>query len=152
MDNKQKLISEIAVCFSRVHNKLNRLEKKTVVFEKNEKLYAAELHAIAAIGNNWGNTVSGLCNFFGTTKGAVSQIISKLEAKNLIRKERNRDNGKEIIISLTDKGLNIFHNHENLHKHMDKEFLNYLEVTSNEKINDFIQFLCQIERYVDHFK
>ena len=39
-----------------------------------------------------------------------------------------------------------------VHKRMDMEILNYLETTPNEKIDDFIKFLCHIEKYIDHFR
>jgi DNA-binding MarR family transcriptional regulator len=151
MDNKQQRISKLSVSFSRVHNKLNRLERKAADFGMNEKLYAAELHTIAAIGNKKGHTVSDLCDLFGTTKGAVSQIISKLEQKHFVCKERSKVNAKEILISLTKKGWNIFNNHENLHKKMDKELIKYLETVPEEKIDEFIQFLSHLEQYIDHF-
>jgi DNA-binding MarR family transcriptional regulator len=151
MINKKHLISEIAVCFSRVHNKLNKLEKQPASFGKREMLYAAELHAIEAIGKKRGTTVSELCDLFGTTKGAVSQTISKLEKKHYVYKERNKENGKEINISLTDKGWNIFNNHQSYHDRMDKGLLDYLEIVPKEKIADFIELLSHIEKYIDDF-
>ena len=151
MKNKEQYISELSICFSRVHNKLSRLEKKTIDFGVNGRIYAAELHAIAAIGNKRGNTVSALCDLFGNTKGAVSQIISKLEKKKFVCKQRSKDNPKEIKLSLTEKGWQVFNDHENLHSRLDTEFLKYLETVPEEKFEDFIKFLFQIEKYIDHF-
>ncbi len=149
--SKTQLISEMSILFSKVHNKLNNLEKRTIDFGTKEKLFAAELHTIQAIGKKRGSTVTGLSELFGTTKGAVSQIISKLTEKKYVVKQRNPNNNKEITISLTEKGMQVFKAHEELHNEMDKSLLKSLESTSEEEIKSFLKILANIEKYVDAF-
>jgi DNA-binding MarR family transcriptional regulator len=151
MHNKNSIITDISRYFTRIKNKLNKLEKKSIDFGTGEKLYASELHTIEAIGKNYGNTVTGLCDLFGITKGAVSQIISKLEKKKLISKERNIDYSKEINISLTEKGWVIFNSHKNLHKKMDVEFLSYMKNIPEDQLETFLSVLKHMEKYVDEF-
>lgn len=151
MSKKDLFVSDIAQCFARVNNKLNRLEKKAVDFKTGEKLFASELHAIDAIGKKQSNTVTSLCNQFGVTKGAVSQIIGKLEKKGCVLKERNREDGKEIDISLTKKGWEVFTFHEELHREMDQELFNFMKTIPENRLRDFLEFLTRIEKYVDRF-
>ena len=92
-----------------------------------------------------------LCNLFGITKGAVSQIISKLEKKQLISKERNRDYAKEINISLTEKGWVIFKSHKELHNKMDVKFLSFMKTIPEDQLNTFLSILKNMEKYIDEF-
>jgi DNA-binding MarR family transcriptional regulator len=151
MNKKHRVITDIAQYITKIKNKLNRLEKKSLDFGNGGKLYASELHTIEAIGEKYGNTVTELCNLFGTTKGAVSQIISKLEKKELISKERNRDYGKEIDISLTEKGWVIFESHKELHNKMDVAFLNFMKTIPEDQLSTFLSILKEMEKYVDEF-
>jgi len=151
MNKTKKLVSEMAILFAKVHNKLNKLEKRAVDFGGGEKLHASELHAIDAIGNKSANTVTGLCNLFGITKGAVSQIIKKLEGKNYISRERNMVYGKEIDITLTDKGRIVFEAHLALHEEMDRELLGFMKTIPESQLAGFIEMLSKMEKYVDKF-
>jgi DNA-binding MarR family transcriptional regulator len=151
MKKKNQIISDMAQRFTKVNNKLNRLEKKAVDFGTGEKLFASELHTIQAIGRKQGNTVTALCNRFGVTKGAVSQIISKLEKKNYVLKQRSKNDGKEINVSLTEKGRRVFESHEKLHEKMDRELLRFMKTMSEDQLNAFLKMLAHIEKYVDGF-
>lgn len=151
MSRKDRFVSDIARCFTRVNNKLNRLEKKAIDFGTGEKLFASELHAIDAIGKKQRTTVTALCNQFGVTKGAVSQIIGKLEKKGCVLKERNREDGKEIDITLTEKGWKVFAFHEELHGEMDEELFNFMKTIPEDRLRDFLEILTHVEKYVDRF-
>jgi DNA-binding MarR family transcriptional regulator len=151
MYKKHHVITDIAQYVTKIKNKLNKLEKKSIDFGTGEKLYASELHTIEAIGEKHGNTVTELCNLFGTTKGAVSQIISKLEKKELISKERNRNYAKEINISLTEKGWIIFKSHKKLHKKMDVKFLSFMKTIPEDQLKTFLFILKNMEKYVNEF-
>jgi DNA-binding MarR family transcriptional regulator len=151
MHRKHHVIADIAQYVTKINNKLKKLEKKSIDFGTGGKLYASELHTIEAIGNKYGNTVTELCNLFGITKGAVSQIISKLEKKQLIIKERNRDYAKEINISLTEKGWLIFKSHKELHSEMDVKFLSFMKTIPEDQLNTFLSILKEMEKYIDEF-
>jgi DNA-binding MarR family transcriptional regulator len=151
MNKKHHVITDIAQYVTKIKNKLNKLDKKPIDFGTGEKLYASELHTIEAIGEKYGDTVTELCNLFGTTKGAVSQIISKLEKKQLISKERNRDYAKEINISLTEKGWVVFKSHKELHNKMDVTFLNFMRTVPEDQLNAFLSILKNMEKYIDEF-
>jgi DNA-binding MarR family transcriptional regulator len=96
-------VNEIIWLLFRLANRFSELEKTPVSFGTGEVLYPSEIHMIEAIGKNRGRTVTELCGRFGITKGAVSQTIGKLAAKGYIKKVRNADFGKEVLLSLTKK-------------------------------------------------
>lgn len=144
-------LHKILVQFIRTSKKFNEFEKMSIDFGNNEKLYPSEIHIIEAIGSNRANKVTELSYMFHITKGAVSQVVNKLYDKELIYKERNKEFGKEIILSLTPKGQRAFEIQDELHKKMKIEFSNYLGSFGPEQIDSFILILAKIEEYIDAF-
>ena len=70
-----------------------------------------EIHTIAAISEHEGITGSELAKLFFKTKGAITQIVSKLEEKGLIRKEKDEHDKKCIHLYLTPKGKRLQEHH-----------------------------------------
>ncbi len=126
-----EIIYEVRKDIFTLADKINRLEKKGLEYN-GEKLYTSEVHTIEAIGKNQGSTVMELCRHFDITKGAVSQVITKLHDKGFVEKVRNPDFGKEKIITLTPAGWEVFHWHEEYHKKMDADFAARIGEVSEE--------------------
>ena len=68
----------------RVVTKLSDIDGKTRNYGTDQPLFNAEIHMIKSIKENEGIHVTGLADMLGVTKGAVSQIIQKLERKGMI--------------------------------------------------------------------
>jgi DNA-binding MarR family transcriptional regulator len=81
-------------------------------------LYRSEIHTIETIGKNPGINVTRLSERIGITKGAVSQMLTRLVKKKLIEKGTVPGNEKELMIDLTDLGRLAFENHRALHLSM----------------------------------
>jgi len=144
-------IFELMIQFIRITKKFNELEKMAIDVGIGEKLYPSEFHVIVAVGSGYENTVTGLSRKLDITKGAVSQVVNKLHEKGFVNKERNKDYGKEIILSLTEKGQNAFKIQEDFHRKMEVEFINHLEAVTPEQIDSFLLILPKIEEYIDTF-
>jgi DNA-binding MarR family transcriptional regulator len=144
-------IFELMIQFIRITKKFNELEKMSIDVGNGEELYPSEFHVIVAVGNDYEKTVTGLSKRFEITKGAVSQVVNKLHEKEFVNKERNKDYGKEIILSLTEKGWNAFKVQEDFHKKMGTEFIKHLEDITPEQMDSFLQILPKIEEYIDTF-
>jgi DNA-binding MarR family transcriptional regulator len=130
--------------------KLNELEKIPIDFGTDELLYPSEIHTIDAVGDQF-DTVTAISNKFGITKGAVSQIIIKLNKKGYIQKSRNEAYSKEIILSLTDKGLKAYTAHKKLHEIMDAGFTKLINNFPDEWLQTFRDMLTQLEKQVDKY-
>ena len=144
-------IYEILTLFIRINKKFDQIENHAIDTGGGVKLYPSELHVIEAIGNNYANNVTKLSVRFGITKGAVSQVVNKLFEKGLVSKERNRDYGKEIILSLTKKGWTAFDIQDEFHKKMAQEFIKYLDTFTPGQIDSFLEIMSKIEDYVETF-
>ena len=144
-------IFKLMIQFIKITKKFNELEKMPIDIGIGEKLYPSEFHVIVAVGCGYENTVTGLSKRLDITKGAVSQVVNKLHEKEFINKERNKDYGKEIILSLTEKGHNAFKIQDDFHKKMENEFINHLENVTPQQMDSFLQILPKIEEFIDTF-
>ena len=76
------------------------------------ELYTStEVHMVTRIEENPGITASRIAEDTLRTKSAVSQMIAKLEAKGLVYREKDPNNGKQNFLYVTEKGsqLSLYH-------------------------------------------
>ena len=90
--------------FVRVLNKTIENQKRPRKYGLEELLYQSEIHTIMLIGKNKGLGVTELAAKAGITKGAISQMVNKLETKGLIKKYTNPENNAKVVVELTNKG------------------------------------------------
>ncbi len=109
-------------------------------------LYPSEINIIGAIGKDPGINVTELAEKIGVTKGAVSQILKKLNDKKLIEKYNNKNNKKEVLLKLTEEGIIVFNGHKNIHKIIDPQIRSFLETQTNEHTSYLIDFLKMISK------
>lgn len=145
---KEKKTAELLNQLMKLTYKFNELEKNPLDFGTGEVLYPSEIHTIDAVGNRF-DTVTAISTEFGITKGAVSQVIIKLCKKGYIEKRRNKEYSKEILLSLTDKGVNAYNGHKRLHEIMDTGLQDLIDSYPEEWILTFQKMLVQVENEVD---
>lgn len=136
----------------RVVWKLIEVDRKTRCYGTDEQLFEAEIHMIKSIKENEGIHVTGLAELLGVTKGAVSQIIMKLQKKGMIVKDTDPRNLSRLVLKLTPKGETAYINHEKLHQEFDGLVNNALEGASTENVAFLKEFLNLLERSIDKFE
>ena len=136
---------KISYIILRVVLKFLDIDRRTRCYGTDEQLFNAEIHMIKAIKENEGLHVTGLANILGVTKGAVSQIIGKLEKKGMILKEKDIDNQSKLILKLTPKGEIAHANHEKYHQQIDDAVKEILEDASEQEICFLRKFLLSLE-------
>ena len=100
-------------------------------------LHRAEIHTIQAIGEHEGINLTDLATLMNVTKGAISQTISKLTGKKLVKKIYTDDNAKEINLYLTEKGWVSFKNHDSMHMQMYDIVKKYYGANFEKKLIEF---------------
>jgi len=118
MKDSQAAFERFLDILDQVMAKMASMHSPTRDFGTGVPLYRTEIHTVQAIGENPGINVTGLAKHMGVTKGAVSQTISKLARKGLVRKTYAEDNAKEILLELSDVGWTGFRTHEQFHMEM----------------------------------
>ena len=144
------MVSDFITQFTIIANKFKELEKIPIDFGTGEMLYSSEIHTIDAIGDKC-ETVTEISIRFGITKGAVSQVVAKLNKRGYIKKVRNEAYNKEIILSLTDKGQKAYHSHKKLHKAMNDEIIKVFGSYPDEWLQSFYDMLIQMEKCINKY-
>ena len=98
------------------------LDKSPKQFGTDEFLSHSDIHLIEIIGDTEGLSVTDIGKILGITKGAVSQSLKKLEAKEYTAKEPDPENLSRSMVRLTTKGWTAFWAHKHWHEKMDGGF------------------------------
>ena len=133
----------------RVFNKFARNEKKVRKYGVDVLLHPSEIHTVMLIGNNAGQHVSELARIAGVTRGAISQVVAKLEKKGLIKKIEDPENSLKTIPSLTNKGWVTYWAHEQFHEELDADLYEYLKDLTDTEIAAIESFLLNMEKMAD---
>ena len=110
-------------------------------------LHASEIHLMKAVAFNPGSNAKSLAQRLGVTKGAVSQTMTRLEKKDVIRKESGSGNN-EIRVLLTPSGreaLEAFHRQTAAQW---KGFSDYVADLSEEERQVIIGFLGKLRSFL----
>jgi DNA-binding MarR family transcriptional regulator len=118
-----------------------------------EKYTSTEVHTLSYIVQNPGISVTDLAHDTGKTKGAISQMVKKLEAKGLLRREIAPHSDKISMIYATEAGLEL----HRAHKQYDavsfgKTYKALCEIYSPEEVNaawTILDTLVQLQRHTN---
>lgn len=152
MNMKFKNREKMSYTFLRIVTKLSELDKKIRYYGTDQPLYEAEIHMIKSIKENEGIHVTGLAEMLGVTKGAVSQIITKLEHKGMVIKNTDPQNLSRLLLQLTQKGETAYQHHEKLHQEFDALFDALLKNGTEENKIFLNNFLHSLDKKIDEIE
>lgn len=138
LDNNHHVIGQL------IH-RLRRMEREPRTFGEAGELKPSEMHTIEAIGYGNGILMSELAQKLSITKGAATQIVSRLEREGFVRRSAHPLDSRAVIVELAERGKVAFISHEN----MQMEFINALREELGEDgyrifekgLAKFIEFL-----------
>ncbi len=145
MDTEAKFKNLLAA-FMGLYNQINASEKRQYDFGTGTMLHPSEIHTIEAIGQNTGINVTELAKLMRVTKGAISQVIKKLEAKGMISKYFSDDNNQRVLLKLTAQGQTAFDGHNRLHQRQYDLLKKELEHLGDEQVRFLAEVMGSIER------
>jgi len=135
--------------FLRILNKAQEAMRTPRDYGTGELLHSAEIHMVMLVGSNPGAGVTDLAKAGGLTKGAVSQMLEKIEHKGLITRSPDPEDSRRVAIDLTTKGKIAYYAHIQFHEDSDRELYEYVEKLKPEQLDVIEQFLSLIERGID---
>ena len=144
MKNEQEFVHIRELILSIAH-KMNSLENSPRSYGTDEVLYGSELLMIESLGCRPNVNVTGFAENHGVTKGAVSQLVKKLEKKGLVARGKCPANQKEVLLKLTPKGEIVFTRHEAKRLHTVKTFFERFENMNPQELDLITTFLSSVE-------
>lgn len=136
--------TEILALSEKLISEMVAREKKPHLLPDGSKVYRFELHIIDLIGKNNGITVNELAQILNVTKGAVSQVITKLAKNGIAEKVKNGNNRKNVNLYLTPKGIYIFEGHRRFHENINSKLDAYFEKYSLRETDMIKSLLLEI--------
>jgi len=146
MKDQTRNIGEILI---RLLNKYVKNQRQPRRYGLGELLFPAEIHLIMLIGLYPDAGVTELAVKDGVTKGAVSQMVHKLEDKELIKRIESPGQTPRAVFSLTNKGKIVYYSHERAHEEIDRELYAFVKRLNVEQTRILEDFLRLIEQGID---
>lgn len=115
-----------------VNNYLNsffqfqELESEARNYGTDQVIHNSEIHMIKTIRDSGNEHVTAIAEYLGVTRGAVSQIVGKLEKKGLVERRIDPENNSRHILNLTEKGEAANGEHMRYHDVINRVFFEYL--------------------------
>ena len=128
------------------------IAKVPMDFGIGQLLNPSEIHMVSNICMQGEITVTELARQGGVTKGAVSQIVAKLEKKGLIQREPAPKNQSKLIITATELGKRAHDAHLAFHEAHDQDFLSYLSSLSAHDYQVFKEFCSRFHEWMHSYE
>lgn len=148
MDRK-KASREIVDLFIRMVNTYIFMEKIPARHGTRHNLYHSERHMLDKIGDTTGMNITTFAAAAGVTKGAVSQLVTRLEKKGMVRRYKKSTNDKEVFLELTKSGKEIYQKHKEINEETIKPLYEELGRHSDENVEFLLAMFRWFERYLD---
>lgn len=94
-------LRELAQCYQ-------AFETYSAAHIRSVELTPPQFDVLATLGNTLGMTPGRLGEKTLITKGTLTGVVDRLEAKRLVRRTASKDDGRSQIVQLTKKGQTLF--------------------------------------------
>lgn len=142
---------EYMALLERVIHLYNGIESKKRDFGLGYELSMKEIHTIQYIGDQPNINVTALASKQGVTKGAASQMISRLVKKGLVIKEKAANSDLEIVLRLTEEGQKAYLGHQAFHRQVENKMLALTDKYTDEEFVLFRKVLLDLEAAILDF-
>lgn len=136
---------ELLEQFYRISYRMNKNRNIPLRFDGTVPVNTAAIHLLETVGKHENCNLTEIAEMLDITKGAVSQMATKLEKENLISRHRNGTNDKDIFFSLTEEGRRVFDGHEILHQELSEKLQKVFARFDDRDIDNMKLVLDEIE-------
>lgn len=117
-------------------------------YEPGMTLTMTEASTVAEIAVHPGITAAQLCKKWSRTRGALSQLLKKLEQKGFICREKSEESDRALLLYPTVKGMRLHMQMNEVEEHYHQEMLRELQARGCTKA-DMDTFYRVIACYTD---
>ncbi len=136
--------------FIKAVNRYNSLERFPMKQRARLHLYHSERHMLDQIADHPNLNVSQLAAMVGVTKGAISQVVKKLEAKGVAQRYRKSSNDKEVFVELTRTGKDLYRKHQAINHETVRTLSKELGRYSDDKVEFLVRMFHWFNSFLDH--
>ena len=111
----ERTLNEILV---RLFRNINTIEEQAVREEKYKNITTNDMHVIEAIGVGRPKNMTAVAKELGVTTGTLTIAVNSLVKKGLADRVRSEEDRRVVLVSLSQKGVEIFKQHQIFHEKM----------------------------------
>lgn len=149
---ERKNIASFMKDFYTISNRLNQIRNTPITFYSGITVNSAGLSLINAIASNPAANMSEIGSVLGLTKGAISQMAAKLQAKGLIEKQKDKESSKDIYLVLTEKGKQVNEEQVEIRKKMTDGIEKIVREYSSDEIELLRRFLTATGSFMERYQ
>lgn len=129
-------------------NRMVFLEKRHVFRHGELRLHPSELHLLLAVQAEPEANATRLAALLGVTKGAVSQVLKRLEAKGMVHKRVDPVQKNEVTASFTAPGRQALEAFLAEREGSRRRFTQYLDSLPDSEQAVLRRFLAEVASYL----
>lgn len=118
--------------FVKVFKNITAIEEQVIRTEAYQKATANDMHVIEAIGIGKPKNMTSVAKSLSVTTGTLTISVNSLVKKGFVERVRSEEDRRVVLISLTEKGKQIFMKHQKFHEELVESIVNQLD--EQEKI------------------
>lgn len=123
---------------------LNKRRNKPISINGLAPISKASLNLLKAVGAHPGDRMSDIAQHMSVTKGAVSQLATRLSAEGLLDKQAASGSARDICLVLTDSGRQLYEASGTLDDEMESDIVNTLTQLSAEDVESLRALIRRI--------
>lgn len=139
------LVDDLLDRLSRIVALAAAIEREPVEIGDGCRLSASEVHLIDGAGRFPGAGLSEHAARLGVTKGALTQMVGRLEEKGCLVRVRDAEDRRAARLALTETGRRAFDWHRSLHDRIGGEFEAALDGMPPEERERLVDLFARIE-------
>jgi len=124
MDNRESINEILVRLFAHVLD----IEEKCIRKGEFSDLSIKEMHIIDNIGIDREPSMSEVAKGLGITSGTLTIAIDNLIRKGYVERYRSKEDRRDVLIKLTDKGIRAYKAHEDFHRDLVSSALEALDL------------------------
>ena len=143
--------SDMLYAYYRFSNKNHLSRTKQISFAGLGEFQPASLHFIELVAENKNMNVSDIALELGITKGAVTQLATKLQKKGMVSSIKKVENRKCTFYRLTEQGKALYLKQQEYQKGLKAEVDTLLADYSDAEIENATRLLYRLERCIGEY-
>ena len=130
-----------------LYNTINNIklrQKEPMILKGIDGLNKADIKFIDTISLNQNQNATTLATILNVSRGAITQIVNRLEQIDVVERVPVKGNRKEKIIQLTSLGKEIKKEKDKNHQNANREMCNFLRSLEANELKAIMMFLNKI--------
>ncbi len=118
--------------FVKVFKNITGIEERAIRTGEYHSATANDMHVIEAIGMGKPKNMSSVAKSLSVTTGTLTISVNSLVKKGFVERTRSEQDRRVVLVSLTEKGKQVYRRHRRFHEELVESIVNRLD--DDEKI------------------